>query len=62
MKNEKFDLNDIHSEPSDVQLGELMTAVADEAHKRAELAKTALMQRLRDDIVVASTLHAHTVK
>lgn len=55
MQTEKFDLNDIHHEPSDVQLGALMKAVADEAHKRAELAKTALMQRLRDDIATSTS-------
>lgn len=50
MQTDKFDLNDTQNEPTDVQLGSLMKAVADEARKRAELAKVALMQRLRDDI------------
>ncbi len=59
MQTEKFDLNDIHNEPTDVQLGSLMKAVADEARKRAELAKIALMQRLHDDIA-ANTRRTQT--
>lgn len=55
MQTEKFDLNDIHHEPSDVQLEVLMKSVADEAHRRAELVKMALMQRLRDDIASSTT-------
>ena len=61
MKTEKFDLNDIHNEPTDVQLGSLMNAVADEARKRAEFAKAALKQRLHDDIV-ANTLRSQVVE
>jgi hypothetical protein len=60
MQTEKFDLNDIYNEPTDVQLGSLMNAVADEARRRAELAKVALMQRLHDDIV-ASTRRSQVV-
>jgi len=51
--NNDFDLNDIQHEPTDAQFQTLMNAVASEANRRAELAKEALMQRLRDDIVAA---------
>lgn len=54
MQSEHFDLNDIQHEPTDEQLKALMSAVATEANRRAELAKEALMQRLRDDIVAAN--------
>ena len=55
-KNEQFDLNDIQHEPTDAQLETLMKSVAAEAKRRADLAKEALMQRLRDDIVAANRL------
>ena len=54
MENEHFDLNDIQHEPSDTQLQTLMNLVAAEANRRADLAKEALMQRLRDEIVAAN--------
>ena len=54
MQNDHFDLNDIQHEPSDAQLQALMNSVAIEANRRAELAKEALMQRLRDDIAAAN--------
>ncbi len=54
MQSKFFDLNDIQHEPTDAQLQALMKAVASEANRRAELAKEALMQRLRDDIVAAN--------
>jgi len=54
MQNDHFDLNDIQHEPSDAQLQALMNSVATEANRRAELAKEALMQRLRDAIVAAN--------
>jgi hypothetical protein len=54
MQSEHFDLNDIQHEPTDEQLKALMSAVATEANRRAELAKVELMQRLRDDIVTAN--------
>lgn len=54
MQNDHFDLNDIQHEPSDEQLQALMNSVAIEANRRAELAKEALMQRLRDDIAAAN--------
>jgi len=54
MQNEHFDLNDIQHEPTDLQLESLMNSVATEARRRAELAREALMQRLRDDIVAAN--------
>lgn len=50
MQSEHFDLNDIQHEPTDAQLKALMNSVATEA----ELARDALMQRLRDDIVAAN--------
>jgi hypothetical protein len=54
MQNEHFDLNDIQHEPTDAQLESLMNSVATEARRRAELAREALMQRLRDDIIAAN--------
>lgn len=54
MQSEHFDLNDIQHEPTDEQLKALMSAVATEANRRAELAREALMRRLRDDIVAAN--------
>ncbi len=54
MQSEHFDLNDIQHEPTDAQLETLMRSVATEASRRAELAREALMQRLRDDIVIAN--------
>ena len=54
MQSEHFDLNDIQHEPTDLQLESLMNSVATEARRRAELAREALMQRLRDDIVAAN--------
>ncbi len=54
MQSQHFDLNDIQQEPSDEQLRALMTAVAIEANRRAELARVALMQRLREDIIIAN--------
>ena len=54
MQNEHFDLNDIQHEPTDAQLQALMNSVATEANRRAALAREALMQRLRDDIVAAN--------
>lgn len=54
MQSERFDLNDIQHEPTDAQLETLMNSVATEANRRAELAKVALMQRLREEIVAAN--------
>ncbi len=54
MQNEHFDLNDIQHEPSDAQLETLMNSVATEANRRAALAREALMQRLREDIIAAN--------
>ena len=54
MQSKRFDLNDIQHEPTDAQLNALMNAVAVEARRRAELARAALMQRLRDDIAAAN--------
>lgn len=54
MQSEHFDLNDIQHEPTDAQLETLMISVATEANRRAELAREALMQRLRDDIAAAN--------
>jgi hypothetical protein len=54
MQNEHFDLNDIQHEPTDAQLESLMNSVAVEVNRRAELARVALMQRLREDIAAAN--------
>jgi hypothetical protein len=54
MQSKHFDLNDIQHEPTDAQLKALMNSVAVEARRRAELAREALMQRLRDDIAAAN--------
>jgi len=54
MQSEHFDLNDIQHEPTDAQLKALMNSVASEVNRRAELAREALMQRLRDDIITAN--------
>ena len=54
MQSEHFDLNDIQHEPSDEQLKMMMSAVAVEANRRAELARVVLMERLRDDIAAAN--------
>lgn len=53
MDNSNFDLNDIQHEPSDEQLDSLMESVAEKARQRAQLARQALMVRLRDDIAHA---------
>jgi hypothetical protein len=60
MQSERFDLNDTQHEPTDAQLESLMNSVAIEANRRAELAKVALMQRLREEIVVANKRHQAT--
>ena len=60
MQSEHFDLNDIQHEPTDAQLKTLMNLVATEANRRAELAREALMQRLRDDIVAANHITGYT--
>lgn len=52
-KSEHFDLNDIQHEPTDEQLEALMNSVAAEVKRRAEVAREALMKRLRDDIAAA---------
>ena len=51
--SECFDLNDIQHEPTDAQLESLMNSVVQEVKRRAELARVALMERLRDDIATA---------
>lgn len=50
MTVEKFDLNDIEHELSDEQLASLMAAVAEEARRKAEIARAELMRRLRTEI------------
>ena len=60
MQSERFDLNDTQHEPTDAQLESLMNSVATEANRRAELAKAALMQRLREEIVAANKRHQAT--
>jgi len=57
MKKKGFDLNDIQHEPTDAQLEDLMNAVVSNADRRARKAKSALMQRLHDDIVAARLAH-----
>jgi hypothetical protein len=54
MQPEHFDLNDIQHEPTDQQLKALMTSVAVEARRRAEIAREALMARLRAEIEAAN--------
>lgn len=54
MQSEHFDLNDIQHEPTDAQLEALMNSVATEANRRAEVAREALMQRLRDEIATVN--------
>ena len=56
MKTEHFALNDIQHEPTDEQLEALMNAVADEANQRAEEARQALMQPLREEIAATKLL------
>lgn len=50
MTTERFDLNDIEHEPSDEQLASLMAAVAEEAQRKAKLAQSQMMVRLREEI------------
>jgi len=54
MQSKYFDLNDIQHEPTDAQLKSLMKSVAYEVNQRAQLAREALMKRLRDDIAAAN--------
>ncbi|MEI6268145.1 MAG: hypothetical protein WCP01_04630 [Methylococcaceae bacterium] len=54
MQTAQFDLNDIEHEPSDEQLEALMNAVAIEANRRAKLVRVVLMQRLREDLIIAN--------
>jgi hypothetical protein len=54
MQPEHFDLNDILHEPTDQQLDALMTLVAAEAKRRAEVAREALMARLRTEIAAVN--------
>jgi hypothetical protein len=53
MQTEHFDLNDIEHEPTDRQLESLMESVAEEARRRAEMARQTMMARLRAEIVAA---------
>jgi hypothetical protein len=53
MHTEHFDLNDIEHEPTDRQLESLMESVAEEARKRAEMARQTMLVRLRAEIVAA---------
>ena len=53
MQAERFDLNDIEHEPSDRQLESLMELVAEEARRRAEEAREAMMASLRAEIAAA---------
>ena len=53
MQTEHFDLNDIEHEPTDRQLESLMESVAEEARRRAELARQTMLARLRAEIVAA---------
>jgi hypothetical protein len=54
MQPQHFDLNDILHEPTDQQLDALMTLVAAEAKRRAEVAREALMVRLRTEIAAVN--------
>lgn len=62
MQSKHIDLNDIQHEPTDAQLKALMNSLAVEARRRAELARAALMQRLRDDIAAANRLQTAAFK
>jgi hypothetical protein len=53
MPIERFDLNDIEHEPTDRQLESLMEPVAEEARKRAEVARQTMLSRLHAEIVAA---------
>lgn len=53
MQAEHFDLNDIEHEPSDRQLESLMEPVAEEARRRAEVARETMMASLRAEIGAA---------
>lgn len=55
---ERFDLNDIEHEPTDAQLASLMEAVAQEAQRKAEVAHTELMARLRAEIAAVRAQQA----
>ncbi len=47
MSQLRFDLNDIENEPSDEELAALMEAVAEEARRRHMLARTQMLNLLR---------------
>ena len=47
MPDTRFDLNDIHNEPSDEALAALMDAVAEEARRRGALAREQMLRSLR---------------
>ena len=47
MAETRFDLNDIHNEPSDEALAALMEAVAEEARRRGALAREQMLLSLR---------------
>jgi len=53
MQTKRFNLNDIEHEPSDRQLESLMELVAEEARRRAEEAREAMMASLRAEIAAA---------
>lgn len=53
MQTEGFDLNDIQHEPTDQQLESLMKSVAEEASRKAKLARKELMVRLQYEIAAA---------
>lgn len=54
MQTDHFDLNDIDGEPTDTQLQILMQTVLQEVQRRAEQARLALTQRLREDMDLAN--------
>lgn len=43
----RFDLNDIHNEPSDEALAALMGAVAEEVRRRGKVARETILSNLR---------------
>ncbi len=53
MQTERFDLNDIEHEPTDQQLAGLMEQVSEEARKRADAVRAALMATPRAEIAAA---------
>ncbi len=61
MSQLRFDLNDIENEPSDEELAALMEAVAEEARRRHLLARTQMLDLLRQALKEARLRESLTV-